>query len=241
MTTSMPNEVLSIHRVDEQRLRSPLTLLMQKCSQVSLYLYLSTKYTVRIEKPKWLRQLPNSEIPNVVIASNHSSHLDICVLSAFVQEWKLSFLAKQELYNNSVSRFFYCHTGTIAVDRDHVSKATFRSVKCVLREPGWSIAVFPEGTRENQGRLDHIKPGAAMLAARNQVPLMPVGISYHEDNHIIGIVIGDLIHTRSRKREVERVNEELLTGMRAARQRSLSLVGLDAATSADKPTTANRI
>lgn len=237
----MPNEDSSIYRVDEQRLRSPFTSLMQKCSQVLLPLYLSTKYTIKTEKPEWMGQLSNSETPNVVVASNHSNRLDICMLSGFIKELKLSFLAKQELYDNPVSRFYYCHTGTIAVDRDQVNKATLRSVKCVLREPGWSIAIFPEGTRANQGRLDHIKPGATMLAARNQVPLMPVGISYHKDKHIVGIVIGNLIHTQGRKREVEIINEELLTGMRAARQRSLALVGLDAAMSADKPTTANRI
>ncbi len=79
-----------------------------------------------------------------------------------------------------------------------------------------------------------------MLAARNQVPLMPIGISYHKDNHIIAMVIGDLIHTQGRKREVEKINEELLEGMRAARQRSLVLVGSGAAISADKATAANR-
>ncbi len=237
----MPNEDSNIYRVDEQRLRAPLTSLMQKVSQVLLPLYLSTKYTVKTEKPEWLGQLPNGETPNVVVASNHSSLLDVCLLSGFIKEWKLSFLAKQELYDNPVTWFYFTHTGTIAVDRDQVSKATLRSVKCVLREPGWSIGIFPEGTLLKQGRLDHIKPGAAMLAARNQVPLMPVGISHHKDKHIIGIVIGDLIHTQGRKREVEIINEELLTGMRAARQRSLALVGLDAAISADEPTTANRI
>ena len=236
----IPNEDFNFCRVDEQRLRSPLTSLMQKASQVSLHLYLSTKYRVKTEKPEWLGQLPNGEVPNVVVACNHSRRTDICVLSGFVQEWKLSFLAKQELYGNRISRFHYYHTGTIAVDREFMNKATFRSVRCVLREPGWSIAIFPEGTRANQGKLDHIKPGAAMLAARNQVPLLPIGISYHKDNHIIAMVIGDLIHTQGRKREVEKINEELLEGMRAARQRSLVLVGSGAANSADKATAANR-
>lgn len=227
----MPNEDFNIYCVDERRLRSPLTSLMQKASQVSLRLYLSTKYTVKTEKPEWLRLLPDQEVPNVVVACNHSRQTDICVLSGFVQEWKLSFLAKQELYGNRLSGFYYRHTGTIAVDRDFVSKATFRSVRCVLREPGWSIVIFPEGTRANQGKLDHIKPGAAMLAARNQVPLMPVGISYDKDKRIIGMVIGDLIHTRGRKREVEKISGELCTAMRAARHRSLALVGSGAATS----------
>ena len=41
----------------------------------------------------------------------------------------------------------------------------------------WSLVVFAEGTRSRDGRVGRLRAGAAMLAARHGVPIVPVHIS----------------------------------------------------------------
>jgi 1-acyl-sn-glycerol-3-phosphate acyltransferase len=43
-------------------------------------------------------------------------------------------------------------------------------------EDGWLVGIFLEGTRTKDGRIYDPKLGAAMIAAKAQVPLIPVGL-----------------------------------------------------------------
>ena len=43
-------------------------------------------------------------------------------------------------------------------------------------EQGWATGVFIDGTRQADGRVNNPQPGAALLAARAGVPLLPVAI-----------------------------------------------------------------
>jgi 1-acyl-sn-glycerol-3-phosphate acyltransferase len=67
--------------------------------------------------------------------------------------------------------------GHFAIDRGDARK-TARSVKRVIDgvRSGTSIAVFPEGTRTPDGRLQDFKAGAFKIAMRAGVPIVPVTI-----------------------------------------------------------------
>jgi 1-acyl-sn-glycerol-3-phosphate acyltransferase len=41
----------------------------------------------------------------------------------------------------------------------------------------WNLVVFAEGTRSRDGRVGVLRPGAAVLAARHQRPIVPVHIA----------------------------------------------------------------
>ncbi|MFM7561178.1 lysophospholipid acyltransferase family protein, partial [Cylindrospermopsis raciborskii] len=41
---------------------------------------------------------------------------------------------------------------------------------------GWAVGVFLEGTRTSDGRIHDPKRGAALLAAKAKVPLLPVSL-----------------------------------------------------------------
>ena len=45
-----------------------------------------------------------------------------------------------------------------------------------LVQDGYSLLVYPEGTRTTDGRLRPFRPGAALLAQRLEIPLLPVGL-----------------------------------------------------------------
>jgi long-chain acyl-CoA synthetase len=39
---------------------------------------------------------------------------------------------------------------------------------------GWSVLIFPEGHRTETGEIDRFRPGIGMIAARLDVPVVPV-------------------------------------------------------------------
>jgi long-chain acyl-CoA synthetase len=46
-----------------------------------------------------------------------------------------------------------------------------------LLEGGWSILIFPEGTRSTTGELQPFKNGVGLLATRLRAPVIPIGIT----------------------------------------------------------------
>jgi len=112
----------------------------------------------------------------VVFAVNHLSHLDPVIAGIAVQR-PVRFLAVDELFGRS--RFFDSLTiwlGAIPMTRTRIP---FGSMKLALSElaDGESIGVFPEGVRVWAWGEQRPKRGAAWLAHRAGVPLVPVAIS----------------------------------------------------------------
>ena len=50
-----------------------------------------------------------------------------------------------------------------------------------MLQHGEKLAVFPEGTRQNGDKIQPLQPGAAYLALRAGVPIVPVGIAGSEE------------------------------------------------------------
>ena len=112
----------------------------------------------------------------VVIAANHYSHLDPIVISAAAGR-RIRFLAVDELFGNS--RVFDRLTtwlGAIPMTRTGIP---FGALKLALAEisSGGSIGVFPEGERVWAWGEKLPKRGAAWLARRAGVPLVPVAVA----------------------------------------------------------------
>lgn len=110
------------------------------------------------------------------MAANHFSHLDPVVVGAAAQR-PVRYLAVDELYGRSA--FFDSLTiwlGAIPMTRTRVP---FGPLKLALRElaAGGSIGLFPEGVRVWAWGEHPPKRGAAWLAHRAGVPLVPIAIS----------------------------------------------------------------
>jgi 1-acyl-sn-glycerol-3-phosphate acyltransferase len=68
--------------------------------------------------------------------------------------------------------------GFIPVDRTNREQA-FRAIEqavSALRR-GYSLLVFPEGTRSPDGRLQPFKKGVFVMALRAAVPILPISVS----------------------------------------------------------------
>ncbi|MEB3321965.1 MAG: lysophospholipid acyltransferase family protein [Synechococcaceae cyanobacterium] len=110
----------------------------------------------------------------LVVVANHGSHLDPPLL-AHVLGRPVAFMAKQELFRVPLLGPIIRALGAYPVDRGAGDREAIRTATERLRQ-GWAAGVFLDGTRQSDGRVHAPQPGAALLAARAGVPLLPVAI-----------------------------------------------------------------
>lgn len=117
-----------------------------------------------------------------IVASNHASYLDWLFLPLVVRLRRLSFLAKEEYFTRrgpvgAAQRFFFGATGQVPVIRGGNRKGDAALVTAArLLDEGRLLAIFPEGTRSLDGRLQRGKTGVVRMAGRTGVPVIPCGI-----------------------------------------------------------------
>jgi len=112
----------------------------------------------------------------VVVAANHFSHLDPVMVGYSVKR-PMRYLAVDELYGNSrIFDRFTTWAGAIPMTRTRVP---FGPLKLALSElaAGGTIGLFPEGVRVWAWGEQSPKRGAAWLAHRAGVPLVPIAVS----------------------------------------------------------------
>jgi 1-acyl-sn-glycerol-3-phosphate acyltransferase len=110
-----------------------------------------------------------------VIASNHLSTFDIPLL-LWVLPVEGRFLAKQELFKIPLVGRAMSTVGMIKINRESggSSRAAIKEGVVLAAERGYSLIVFPEGTRGSDGELLPFKKGAFRIAIDAQLPVLPV-------------------------------------------------------------------
>lgn len=110
----------------------------------------------------------------VVVASNHASHIDPPLVGCIFPR-PLRYLAKKELFAGPVMGSLITHLGAISVDRsDKLGAGAVLKMLLERLEAGESVLVFPEGSRSKDGRIAALEGGAAFLASKAGVPIVPV-------------------------------------------------------------------
>mgnify|MGYP001811779546 FL=1 len=111
-----------------------------------------------------------------VVASNHLSQFDIPLLF-HVLPLHGRFLSKKEVFRIPVVGRAMRTIGIIEIDREAGGGSSRRAITAgvkVAAERGYSLLVFPEGTRSRDGNLLPFKKGAARIAIDTQLRLLPV-------------------------------------------------------------------
>ena len=123
-----------------------------------------------------------------VYAANHTSYMDTPVVFASLP-FQFRILAKKELWTMPFIGWYLHRSGQIPINTEN-PRATVSSLGAAVKtlRQGLSIFVFPEGGRTPDGNLQPFMNGAAYLAIRAQVPLIPVAL--------IGVYNLLPIHTR---------------------------------------------
>lgn len=110
----------------------------------------------------------------VLVVANHASDFDPPIVSSCVCR-PVSYMAKQELFDVPVLAPAIRLYGAYPVQRGGSARGAIRAALQQL-EQGWAVGVFLQGTRTGDGRIPEPKLGAAMIAAKAQVPLVPVSL-----------------------------------------------------------------
>jgi 1-acyl-sn-glycerol-3-phosphate acyltransferase len=112
-----------------------------------------------------------------VFVSNHLSYMDTpVVLSRIPAEFR--FLAKKGLFQIPFLGTYLKRGGHVPVPRDD-PRAAVRSMTQAaetIREHGISVLIFPEGGRSVDGELHPFKEGAAYVAIKAGVPIVPMAL-----------------------------------------------------------------
>jgi 1-acyl-sn-glycerol-3-phosphate acyltransferase len=112
-----------------------------------------------------------------VYASNHTSYMDTPVIFAALP-FQFRILARKELWPIPFIGWYLNRSGQIPINtaNPRASLASLGGGAKALRA-GMALFVFPEGGRTPDGELRPFLSGAAYLAIRAQVPLVPMALS----------------------------------------------------------------
>jgi 1-acyl-sn-glycerol-3-phosphate acyltransferase len=115
--------------------------------------------------------------PVAVYAANHTSYMDTPVIFSTLP-FQFRILAKKELWTMPFIGWHLNRSGQIPVDTVSPN-ATVSSLGAGVRalRAGMPLFVFPEGSRTPDGRMQPFLAGAAFLAIRSQVPIVPIALS----------------------------------------------------------------
>jgi 1-acyl-sn-glycerol-3-phosphate acyltransferase len=114
-------------------------------------------------------------VPSVgplVLVSNHASDFDPVLVASCVRR-PVAYMAKQELFKVPILSTLIRLYGAFPVNRGAADRSTIRAALNSL-EQGWATGVFLQGSRTPDGRITDPKLGAALIAQKAQVPLLPI-------------------------------------------------------------------
>ena len=109
----------------------------------------------------------------VVFAANHQGYADIPLLLTQLDKPN-PLIAKKELEKVPLLRDWMTELNCIFIDRD-IARQAMDSLKKAneLLSEGYSVCIFPEGTRSKGGEIKDFKGGTIRLATRAKVPIVP--------------------------------------------------------------------
>ncbi len=167
--------------------------------------------------------------PVAVYAANHTSYMDIPVLFTALP-FQFRILAKKELWQWPFIGWYLLRSGQMPIDiaNPHATLSSLGGAVKALRA-GMPLVVFPEGGRTSTGELKPFLAGAAYLAIRAQVPLVPIALKgvydllpIHTHHFYPGeliVQVGESIETKGMS---VRQNGELTERLREAIEAMLS-------------------
>ena len=188
-------------------------------ARVLLRLALSPVRVEGLEKLQALRR-PDTHRPLAVFACNHLSYYDTPVLFAKLP-FQFRILAKASLWKLPFIGWYLQHSGQVPIDHSSARAGVAslgRGVKTL--ESGLPLMIFPEGGRSADGQMRPMVGGAAWMAIKAQVPLVPLTLIgtyellpihvYALHPRPLKLVVGDPIATTGlTTRDAERLTEQL--------------------------------
>lgn len=175
--------------------------------------YLWSKFTLNIIgielEVKGTENIPKEQC---VFIGNHSSILDIIILLNTIDK-KMGFIAKKEILKTPIVGYWLKKSKCVPLDRENPRAAMLAINEAVKNiKEGSSMVIFPEGTRNKEGKVGVFKKGSLKLATKSQVKIVPVSIdrasrSFEDTRQFkpakIKVIFGKSIDTSNLSKEEE--------------------------------------
>ena len=113
-----------------------------------------------------------------VLAPVHRSFVDFGLVAGVTRR-RMGYMGKESLWKSKLLGGFISMLGAYPVNRGAPDREALRRTLDLL-ERGEPLVLFPEGTRRSGPVIEHLHEGAAFVASRAGVPLVPVGIGGSE-------------------------------------------------------------
>ncbi|HTH06472.1 MAG TPA: lysophospholipid acyltransferase family protein [Ilumatobacteraceae bacterium] len=119
-------------------------------------------------------------VQSVIFAPNHHSHVDTpLIITAVPDPWRSKLVvaaAADYFFDKRVKGMVAALTlNAFPIEREVTTRKSADELRRLI-DTGWSVVIYPEGGRSPDGWGQEFKGGAAYLAARTGVPVVPVFI-----------------------------------------------------------------
>lgn len=111
----------------------------------------------------------------VVYMSNHQGYADIVALCSVLDTVQFGYIAKESLSRIPLYGRWADRIRSVMINRGNPReglKAISTGAKYVKQ--GFSMCIFPEGTRSRKHEMNEFKPGAMKLATKAGAPIIPI-------------------------------------------------------------------
>lgn len=136
----------------------------------------------------------------VVIVGNHQGYADIAAYFAAFRKFQFGFVAKQELRKIPLYGIWIERIRSVLIERDD-PRASLEAIKrgVELLQQGYSLVIFPEGTRSKGPVPGPFMKGSLKLATKPGVPIVPVSMNgtykmYEQTGVLRSAVIDIIVH-----------------------------------------------
>jgi len=111
----------------------------------------------------------------VIFVSNHLELVDSPLLWVSLGR-RVYFMAKEEVFHPGIIGYFMKSFGAFPVRKGRQDRKALFKAQQLLAE-GKALTIYPEGMRSQSRKIKLAFHGAALIASRSGVPVIPIGIS----------------------------------------------------------------
>lgn len=161
------NEIKMQGKIYKERKENAWKKFVRKVVKVFLSALYHIAYRVKI----------NGSVPKegaYILCCNHINYLDAAAIVLFNKR-KVNFVAKEDLFTHGILYWLGHLFDAIPIKRDMQDIEAMKRCLRVLKN-GELLGIFPEGTRKGMEKNMKAKNGAAYMAIKSNVKVIPVGI-----------------------------------------------------------------
>ena len=130
-----------------------------------------------------------------VFVCNHTHHFDGAYGGAVLWRYKPYVLVTKRWFDKPAVGTMISWCRCLSIDLSEADAGWFQTAEQIIKNNG-SLMIFPEGSLSKNGQINEFKPGAALLSAKEGVPIVPCAI-YGTYQPVFGmrqkIIIGEPI------------------------------------------------